>query len=84
MADQPDPEKLAALGKKIEALKAAQSPERAGQNGYADASHGWRMVIGTLPIFLVLFIMFGFAAGLRVMLQTAAEMQKKGEKPEDE
>ena len=79
MADQPDPEKLAALGKKIEALKAAQSPERAGQNGYADASHGWRMVIE-----LVLFIMFGFAAGLRVMLQTAAEMQKKGEKPEDE
>lgn len=104
MADQPDPEKLAALGKKIEALKAAQTPERAGQNGYADASHGWRMVIelvvgvimgfgigygldslfGTLPIFLVLFIMLGFAAGLRVMLQTAAEMQKKGEKPEDE
>ncbi|MEX0969285.1 MAG: AtpZ/AtpI family protein [Paracoccaceae bacterium] len=104
MADQPDPEKLAALGTKIEALKAAQKPERVGQNGYANASQGWRMVIelvvgvimgfgigygldslfGTLPIFLVLFIMLGFAAGLRVMLQTAAEMQKKGEKPEDE
>jgi ATP synthase protein I len=104
MADQPDPEKLAALGKKIAALKAAQTPERAAQSQYAKAGQGWRMVIelvvgvimgfgigygldslfGTLPIFLVLFIMLGFAAGLRVMLQTAAEMDKKGQKPEDE
>lgn len=105
MADQPDPKKLAALGEKIDALRAAQTPiGDGGQSGYANASHGWRMVIelvvgvimgfgigygldslfGTLPIFLVLFIMLGFAAGLRVMLQTAAEMQKKGETPKDE
>lgn len=103
MADQPDPTKLKALGDKIDALKAAQEPQKAAQSDYAKAGQGWRMVIelvvgvimgfgigygldslfGTLPIFLVLFILFGFAAGLRVMLQTAAEMDKKGKPPAD-
>jgi len=103
MADQPDPEKLAALGEKIDALKAAHTPIRAAQSDYAKASQGWRMVIelvvgvimgfgigfgldslfGTLPIFLVLFTMLGFAAGLRVMLQTAKELEKQGKKPDD-
>lgn len=103
MADQPDPEKLKALGDKIDALKAAQEPQKAAQSDYAKAGHGWRMVIelvvgvimgfgigygldslfGTLPIFLVLFIMLGFAAGMRVMLQTARELNNEGRKPED-
>ena len=32
--------------------------------------------LGTTPIFLVLFILFGFAAGVRVMLRSAQEMTK--------
>jgi len=31
--------------------------------------------LGTTPIFLVLFILFGFAAGIRVMLRSAQEVK---------
>ncbi|MCE8458773.1 AtpZ/AtpI family protein, partial [Rhodovulum sulfidophilum] len=31
--------------------------------------------LGTKPIFLVLFILLGLAAGIRVMLRTAQEVQ---------
>jgi ATP synthase protein I len=39
---------------------------------------GLDKVLGTLPIFLVLFTLLGFAAGVRVMMRTAAEMQRTG------
>ena len=39
---------------------------------------GWGLdtLFGTVPLFLVVFVMFGFAAGVRLMLRTAAEMQR--------
>ncbi len=37
--------------------------------------YGLDSVFGTMPLFLVLFILLGFAAGVRVMLRTAAELQ---------
>ena len=49
--------------------------------------YGLDSLFGTLPIFLVLFTLLGFAAGVKTMLHSAAEMQKaqSGEKPpEDE
>ncbi|MFZ3581434.1 AtpZ/AtpI family protein [Loktanella sp. DJP18] len=33
--------------------------------------------LGTLPIFLVLFVFLGLAAGVKTMLQSAKELQKK-------
>lgn len=36
---------------------------------------GLDSLFGTLPIFLVLFTLLGFAAGVRVMLRTAQEAQ---------
>ena len=39
--------------------------------------YGLDRLFGTLPIFLVLFILLGFAAGVRVMLRTAQEAQSK-------
>ena len=47
--------------------------------------YGIDAVFGTKPIFMVLFILLGFAAGVKVMLGTAAQMQKKqeGETPSD-
>ena len=39
--------------------------------------YGLDALFGTLPIFLVLFILLGFAAGVRVMLRTATEVQKE-------
>ena len=45
--------------------------------------YGLDYAFGTLPIFLVIFCLMGFAAGVRVMIQTAqelaAEEQRKGE-----
>lgn len=41
--------------------------------------YGLDRVFGTLPLFLVLFTMLGFAAGIRVMLRTAKEAQEQGE-----
>ncbi len=35
------------------------------------------VTFGTLPIFLVLFTLLGFGAGVRVMMQTAQEAQRE-------
>jgi len=37
--------------------------------------YGLDSLFGTMPIFLVLFVLLGFAAGVRVMLRTAQEIQ---------
>jgi ATP synthase protein I len=34
-------------------------------------------LFGTMPLFLVIFILAGFAAGVKTMLQSAKEMQEK-------
>lgn len=39
--------------------------------------YGLDVLMGTLPIFLVLFTLLGFAAGVNVMLRTAREIQDK-------
>jgi len=43
---------------------------------------GWGLdsLFGTQPAFLVVFVLLGFAAGIRVMMRTAGEVQRgKGE-----
>lgn len=39
--------------------------------------YGLDSLFGTMPIFLVLFILLGFAAGVKTMLRTAKEIQAK-------
>lgn len=39
--------------------------------------YGLDSLFGTLPIFLILFTLLGFAAGVRTMMRTAAEIQEK-------
>ncbi|WP_424944289.1 AtpZ/AtpI family protein [Aliiroseovarius crassostreae] len=41
--------------------------------------YGLDAVFGTKPFMMVLFILLGFAAGVKVMLGTAAQMQKTPE-----
>lgn len=41
--------------------------------------YGIDWVLGTLPIFLVIFIFLGLAAGIRTMLRSAQEVQRKRE-----
>ncbi len=41
--------------------------------------YGLDWAFGTTPIFLVLFILLGFAAGINVMLGTAKEVQRDQE-----
>ncbi len=41
--------------------------------------YGLDVLLGTMPIFLVLFILLGFAAGVRVMLRTAQEVSAADE-----
>ena len=43
---------------------------------------GLDKVFGTLPLFLILFTLLGFVAGIRVMMRTAAEMQREQETPQ--
>ncbi len=38
--------------------------------------YGLDVLFGTLPIFLIIFALLGFAAGVKTMLRTAAEMNK--------
>ena len=47
--------------------------------------YGLDVAFGTMPIFLVLFILLGFAAGVRVMMRTAQEITMEGQgRPGDE
>ena len=39
--------------------------------------YGLDVLFGTLPIFMVLFIMLGLAAGVKTMLRSAQEIQEK-------
>ena len=39
--------------------------------------YGLDVFFGTLPIFMVLFVMLGLAAGVKTMLRSAQEMQDK-------
>jgi len=39
--------------------------------------YGLDLLFGTLPIFMVLFIMLGLAAGVKTMLRSAKEIQEK-------
>jgi ATP synthase protein I len=41
--------------------------------------YGIDVLAGTLPIFLIIFSLFGFAAGIRTMLGTAKELGRKAE-----
>jgi ATP synthase protein I len=41
--------------------------------------YGLDVLFGTLPIFLVIFSLFGFAAGIKTMLGTARELGRKAE-----
>ena len=39
--------------------------------------YGLDSLFGTLPVFLVIFIFLGFAAGVNTMMRSAKEMQRK-------
>lgn len=39
--------------------------------------YGLDVLFGTMPIFLVLFVLLGFAAGVRVMLRSVKELQNE-------
>ena len=39
--------------------------------------YGLDSLFGTMPLFLVLFVFLGFAAGIKTMLRTAGEVQRK-------
>ena len=43
------------------------------------AAMGWGLdsLFGTLPAFLIVFVLLGFAAGVRTMMRSAEEMQRK-------
>lgn len=38
--------------------------------------YGLDVLLGTMPIFLVIFVLLGFAAGVRVMLRSVKELQE--------
>ncbi len=46
--------------------------------GMVGAAMGWGLdaLFGTLPIFLVVFILLGFAAGVRTVMRSAEELRK--------
>ncbi|KEJ90970.1 AtpZ/AtpI family protein [Sulfitobacter donghicola] len=39
--------------------------------------YGLDLFFGTLPVFMVLFVLLGLAAGVKTMLRSAQEMQKE-------
>ena len=103
MTEEPEPGKLEALEKRIDAAKSAKGTRTKGAPtsgpGFSQGEVAWRMVIElvagmvlglaigygldvvfhTLPIFLIIFGLLGFGAGVRVMMGTAREMAKTAE-----
>ncbi len=97
MTQDKDPDRLVALERRIEKLK-AKDPVRRADTGvvFSQGEVAWRMVVelvtgmvlglaigygldvlfGTRPIFLIIFVLLGFGAGIRVMLGTARQMAK--------
>lgn len=45
--------------------------------------YGLDSLFGTMPIFLVLFVFVGFAAGINVMLRTAKDVKLGGTPPDE-
>jgi ATP synthase protein I len=47
---------------------------------------GWGLdtAFGTRPLFLLVFVLLGFAAGVRVMLQSAKDLQRRNRAKADE
>ena len=43
----------------------------------AAMGYGLDTLIGSLPLFLIVFVLLGFAAGVRTMMRSAEEMQRK-------
>jgi ATP synthase protein I len=43
--------------------------------------YGLDSLLGTLPVFLVVFTLLGLAAGIKVMMRTAAELAKDADSP---
>ena len=39
--------------------------------------YGLDILFGSLPIFLIVFVLLGFVAGVRTMLRTSQEVQKR-------
>ena len=97
-SDEPDPERLAALEKRISEVKRAREPAKPQiEDQMSQANMAWRMVIemvsglgigfgigygldvllGTQPWLMVLFTLLGLAAGIKVMIRSAQEMQKE-------
>ncbi|MBT8455884.1 MAG: AtpZ/AtpI family protein [Alphaproteobacteria bacterium] len=46
--------------------------------------YGLDVLFGTMPVFLVLFVLFGFAAGVKTMIGTARELQLREEAAAEE
>ena len=46
--------------------------------------YGLDLILGTLPIMLVIWTLLGFAAGVRTMMRTAAEVQEKAARAAEE
>ena len=46
--------------------------------------YGLDAVFGTLPLFLMIFALLGFAAGIRTMMRSAREVKRGPKRPEDE
>lgn len=105
MAHDPDPDRLKALEKRLDALKDKVAPTGGSMKGAHGGEVAWRMVLelmtgmalglgigygldtvfGTKPVLMIIFVLLGFAAGIRTMLRTAAEMGKKaGFNPDDD
>ena len=46
--------------------------------------YGLDYLFGTLPIFLIIFTLLGFAAGVRTMMRSAEEVQRKNSNAGDD
>ncbi len=67
MTDAPDPERLAALEKRIAEVKHAQEPEPKTEAHFSQAQHAWRMIV---ELIVGIGIGVGIGYGLDVLFGT--------------
>jgi ATP synthase protein I len=47
--------------------------------GMVGAAMGWGLdvLLGTMPLFLIVFVLLGFAAGIRTVMRSAQEVERQ-------
>jgi ATP synthase protein I len=93
VSDPDDSDRMAKLEERLARLRGKDAKKPHQEEHYSQAQHAWRMVIELVAglmigfgmgygLDLLLGTLLGLAAGIKTMMRSAEEMQKRAETPD--